>query len=447
MLFGFLKETTLKKDHLVVGLDIGTTKICAVVAEVASPQQHEKRGIIRRGEKTDVLQDGRDKGSGSGINIIGVGRAPSRGIKKGVITNIESTVDSIVQAVQEAETAAGVDIKAVHISITGTQIGCVSSHGVIAVKEKEIGAKEVDHVIEAARAVALPFDREILHVIPSGFIVDGQNGITDPRGMAGVRLETNVKIITSAAASTQNLIRSCQKAGLHVTGLVFQPLASAAAVLTQDEKDLGVAVIDIGGGTTDMVFYHDGSICHASVLAIGGNNFTNDVAVGLRTPAQEAERIKKRHGCVMISCIQGDQEIQVGFADGKLFRNIPRRYLAEILQPRAEELFGFLKDEITAGGFQHIINSGVVLTGGAAAMEGMETMAENILELPVRIGQPTGFEGAHDMKGDPSFAAAAGLAMYCAEESLSVPGFGNGAILGMKAKMKDWYEEACNIFS
>jgi len=444
MLFGFLKETAMKKDSLVVGLDIGTTKICAVVAEVPSAHKQEKKGLLNRGNKTGALQDGNHNSPSGGINIIGIGNTPSRGIKKGIITNIESTVDSIVEAVHEAETAAGVDIKAVHISMSGVHIGCLSSHGIIAVKEKEIGSREVAHVIEAAKAVAIPFDREILHVMPSGFIVDGQNGITDPRGMAGVRLETNVKIITGAAASIQNLIRSCEKAGLEVTGVVFQPLASAAAVLTRDEKDLGAAVIDIGGGTTDMAFYYDGSLCHAAVLAVGGNNFTNDVAVGLRTPAQEAERIKKKHGCVMLSCIKGDEEIEVGFADGKLFRNIPRSHLVEILQPRAEELFGFLKDEITAGGLQKIINSGVVLTGGAAAMEGMAAMAENILELPVRIGTPAGFQGADHMKGDPSFAAAAGLAMYCAEESLSVPGCNNG---GMKAKMKGWYEEAFKIFS
>ncbi len=443
MYFGFIKETSFKKDHLVVGLDIGTTRICAVVAEVPSMQKQGKRGFFKKLKKTDESQEDHNNGSASGINIIGIGRAPSRGIKKGAITNIESTVDSIVEAVQEAETAAGVDIKGVHISITGVHIGCLSSHGIIAVKEKEIGQKEVAQVIEAAKAVAIPFDREILHVIPTGFIVDGQSGITDPRGMTGVRLETNVKIITGAAASVQNLIRSCEKAGLDVTGVVFQPIASAAAVLTQDEKDLGVAVIDIGGGTTDVALYYDGSICHSAVFAVGGYNFTNDVAVGLRTPAQEAERIKKKHGCVMISCIKGDEEIELGSAGGKLFRSIPRRHLVEILQPRAEELFGLLKEEINAGGFQKIINSGVVLTGGAAAMEGMDTMAENILELPVRIGTPAGFDGADDMKGDPSFAAAAGLAIYCAEESQSAAGFNNG---GMKAKMKEWYEEAFKIF-
>ncbi|MBI5665343.1 MAG: cell division protein FtsA, partial [Nitrospirae bacterium] len=270
--------------------------------------------------------------------------------------------------------------------------------------------------------------------------------ITDPRGMTGVRLETNVKIITGAAASVQNLIRSCEKAGLDVTGVVFQPIASAAAVLTQDEKDLGVAVIDIGGGTTDMAFYYDGSICHSAVFAVGGNNFTNDIAVGLRTPAQEAERIKKKHGCVMITCIKDDEEIELGSADGKLFRSIPRRHLIEILQPRAEELFGLLKSEITAGGFQKVINSGVVLTGGAAAMEGMAAMAENILELPVRIGVPTGFDGADDMKGDPSFAAAAGLALYCAEESLPLTGFNSSGTGGIKAKVKGWYEDAFKIF-
>jgi cell division protein FtsA len=421
---GFLKGISMKNEKLVVGLDVGTTKTCVIVGEV-SPGNNSESGVFS-----------------NRVNIIGIGTASSTGIKKGVITNIEYTVESIMEAVQEAEGAAGVDIKAVHVGITGGHIDCLSSHGVIAVKEKEIGQKEVDNVMDAAKAVAIPFEREMLHVIPVGFTVNGQNGITDPRGMGGVRLETNVRIITGATTSIQNLIRSCQKAGLDVIDIIFQPLASAEAVLTRDEKDLGVAVIDIGSGTTDVALFHEGNICHSAVLAIGGGNFTNDIAVGLRIPTREAERIKKKNGCAMMSCVKDDEEIAVGFADGQLFRKIPRRYLVEILQPRAEELFGLLKDEITGKGFHKIINSGVVLTGGAVLMAGMDVMAENILELPVRIGFPAGIGGVADVKNNPAFAAGTGLMLYGAEESLSDQGFDSGNIL---ARMRGWFGEMLKL--
>ena len=428
MQFDFLKNLSEKSGRLVVGLDVGTTKICAVVGEI-TPARETDEGF-----------------SPGGLNIIGTGAASSRGIKKGVITNIEHTAGAITEAVQEAETAAGVEIKAVHIGITGRHIGCLSSHGVIAVKEKEIGQKEVDNVIDAAKAVAIPFDIEMLHVIPAGFKVNGQNGITDPRGMSGIRLETNVRIITAAATSIQNLVKSCRRAGLDVIDIVFQPLASAEAVLTQDEKDLGVAVIDIGGGTTDIALFYEGNIYHSAVLAIGGGNFTNDIAVGLRTPTIEAERIKKNHGCAMISCIKGDEEIEVGFADGKLFRNIPRRYLIEILQPRAEELFGLLKHEITGKGFHKIMNSGVVLTGGAALMEGMDAMAENILELPVRIGVPAGIEGSEAVKNDPAFATGVGLALHGAEEDMAEQVSDNGRMFpDIRTKVRTWFSDVLKL--
>ncbi len=422
MNFGFIKEMEVSNGSLVVGLDIGTTKICAVVAEVSS----EGNGHFNVSNVRDV-------------NILGIGTALSKGIKKGVVTNIENVVGSIKEAVQKAETMAGIDIKAVHMGITGGHIDCLTSHGVIAVKEKEIGQREVNNVIDAAKAVAIPFDREMLHVIPVGFTVNGQDGITDPRGMGGVRLETNVQIITGDARSIQNLISGCRKAGLEVVDVVFQPLASAEAVLSQDEKDLGVAVIDIGGGTTDLAIFHEGSICSTAVTAIGGNNFTNDIAIGLRIPTHEAEIIKRSHGCSMMSMVNGDEEIEIRHDIGRVSRKIPRAYLVEILQPRAEELFSLMKEEITGKGFHKHMNSGVVLTGGAALMEGMDVMAENILELPVRIGKSVCTGSSEDIIKSPEYATGVGLALYGLDEFITEDGPGNGNIFsGITTKMKGW---------
>ncbi len=409
----------MKKEKLVVGLDVGSTNVCAVVAEVRSFRRADEAGAC------------------SELNIIGTGKSPSRGVRKGVITNIEHIAESIREAVMEAENTAGVDIKAVHTGLTGSHIGCLSSHGVIAVKEKEIGDKEVDNVIDAARAMALPFDREMLHVIPVGFTVNGQNGITDPRGMGGVRLETKVRIITGAATAIQNLIRSCEKAGLEVIDVVFQPLASAETVLTPDEKDLGVAVVDIGGGTTDIALFQEGNISHVSVLSIGGNNFTNDVAVGLRIPANEAEALKKRYGCSMLSMMKDGEEVEIGHGGSKTVRRIPRSYLVEILQPRAEELFTLVKQEIMENGFHRYMNSGVVLTGGAVLMEGMDVMAENMLDLPVRIGDMGGVGNAADIPDRPVYSAGAGLALYGAGEELAESVSGNEKMFsGIASRMK-----------
>lgn len=428
MHFGFIKEVKTNSDKLVVGLDVGTTKVCAVVAEVS----------CGRNARGSILQHGI---RGCDINIIGVGTAQSGGIKKGVVTNIESTVESIREAVRNAEEASGVEIRAVHAGISGSHVSCFSSSGVIAVKEEEIGRKEVDSVIDAAKAVALPFDREVLHVIPVGYRVDGQNGITDPRGMCGVRLETEVQILTATATSINNLIRSCRKAGLEVIDTVFQPLASADAVLTSDEKDLGVAIIDIGGGTTDIALFRDAHICHSAVLALGGNNFTNDVAIGLRISTAEAEKIKKQHGCSMISLVKEDDEIAIGNDEGT-GRTIPGNYLVEILQPRAEELFSLIKEEIAGRGFYESMNSGVVLTGGASMMKGMDVMAEHILELPVRIGSPAGIGGLTKDIRSPVYATGIGLMLFGAHECLMDQTMNESSMLSeMTDRMKSWFSK------
>jgi len=426
MHFGFIKDVSMKSGRLIAGLDIGTSKICAIVGEIHSDammsSQSSSRGVMSCAE------------------IIAVGMAPSKGIKKGVVTNIEGAMESIRAAIDEVQEIAGVEIHAVHVGVTGGHISSIPSHGVIAVKEKEIGQREVDQVIDAAKAVAIPFDREILHVIPVGYAVNGENGITDPRGMGGVRLETKVQIITGAAASIQNLIRSCEKTGLEVMEVVFQPLASASAVLTQDEKELGVALVDMGGGTTDIVIFHEGNLCHSSVLPIGGNNFTNDIAVGLRIPTKEAEDIKRRHGCTMISLVKDDDEIEIDRAGSNTRKAIPRSYLVEIIQPRAEELLGMVKKEISDRGLHRLMNSGVVLTGGASLMEGLDVMAENILELPIRIGNPADNGGNRDVS-NPAFAAGVGLVYHGAQDLLGDHIFEKGGMIsGMKNRMRGWID-------
>jgi cell division protein FtsA len=418
MNFGFIKEIKVKQSRLIVALDIGTTKVCAVVGEVNAVSRSDGRG------RTDWLNpppewqgcSGPHVPERNGISIIGVGSAPSRGIKKGDITSMESIVDSIRHAVHEAGIMAGVEIRAVHLGITGRHIDCIASHGIIAVKDEEIKQKDIESVIEAAKAVAIPFDREMLHVIPVEFSVNGQSGITDPRGMGGVRLETDVQIITAASTSVQNLVRGCQKAGLEVINVIFQPLASAMAVLTEDEKHLGVAVIDIGGGTTDIALFRDGNIFHSSVMAIGGNNFTNDLAIGLRISTREEKKIKKRFGSSHFAMMKEDEHIEIGHTDDRAIKRIPRSYLVEILQPRAEELFSLVKEEIIRSGYYKNLNSGVVLTGGAVLMEGMDVMAENILELPVRIGRPASVDGISDELSNPAYAAYFGVVQYAAAD-------------------------------
>ncbi|TSA09060.1 MAG: cell division protein FtsA [Deltaproteobacteria bacterium] len=372
------------QGNIIVGLDIGTTKICAVVGEV--------------NENT--------------IKIVGVGSHPSIGLRKGVVVNIESTVNSIQKAIEEAELMAGCEIKSVYAGIAGSHIKGFNSHGVIAIKGREVGQNDIDRVIDAARAVAIPMDREVIHILPQEYIVDDQDGIIDPLGMTGVRLEAKVHIITGAVTSAHNIIKCCNRAGLDVCDIVLESLASAEAVLSNEEKDLGVALIDFGGGTTDLAVFTGGSIRHTSVLGLGGNNLTNDIAVGLRTPMAEAEKIKVRHGCCLNTMIQKDQTIEVPSVGGRKPRIVSRYILSEILEPRVEEVFTLIDQEIIRSGFKELVAAGLIVTGGSALLEGIPEMAEQIFNLPTRVGFPKGVTGLVDVINSPMYATAVGLLIY-----------------------------------
>ncbi len=384
-----------KRENIIVGLDIGTTKICAIVGEI-----HEGAG-------SDAAPR---------VDIIGIGTSPSRGLRKGVVVNIESTVESIRRAVEEAELMAGVQIQSVYAGIAGGHIKGFNSRGVIAVKDREVRKADLDRVIDAARAVAIPLDREVLHVLPQEFVVDDQDGIKDPLGMAGVRLEAEVHIITGAVTSAQNIVKSVNRAGLEVVDIILQPLASSEAVLTSDEKDLGVTLVDIGGGTTDIATFVEGGIWHTAVLGIGGNHLTGDVAVGLRTPVDEAEKIKIKYGCAMTAMVKGDETIEVPSVGGRAPRILSRQILSEILEPRAEEILGLVAREIKRAGYEERVASGVVITGGTSLLRGMVEVAERVLDLPVRRGTPTNLGGLADIVNNPMYATGVGLILYALKE-------------------------------
>jgi cell division protein FtsA len=373
-----------RPGNMIVGLDIGTTKICAVVSEF----------------------DEKD------AEIIGVGTYPSVGLRKGVVVNIDNTVDSIQRAMEEAELMAGREIGSVFIGIAGSHIKGFNSHGVIAVKGQEVSQEDVDRVIDAARAVAIPLDREVIHILPQEYMVDEQGGILDPIGMTGVRLEAKVHIVTGAVTAAQNLIKCANRAGLDVVDIVFQPLASAEAVLTQEEKDLGVALVDFGGGTTDLALFTESAIKHTAVLGLGGNNLTNDVAVGLRTPIKEAEQIKTHHGSCLNSLVDKDQMIEVPSVGGRKPRRLSRHILSEILEPRVEEIFTLIDQEIERTGFKELLASGVVITGGSALLPGIAEIADQVFQLPTRIGYPRRISGLVDVVNGPMFATAVGLVLY-----------------------------------
>jgi len=405
-----------RNDNVVVGLDIGTTKICAIVGEVKE---------------------------GGGLDIIGIGSHPSRGLRKGVVVNIESTVESIKKAVEEAELMAGVSVSAVYAGIAGGHIKSMNSRGVIAIKNREIVKADVDRVIDAAKAVSIPLDRELLHVLPQGFTVDDQDGIKEPLGMSGVRLECDVHIITGAVTSAQNIIKSCNRAGLDVIDIVLEPLASSYATLSADEKELGVAVIDIGGGTTDIAVFLEGGIWHTAVLSIGGNHLTNDIAVGLRTPAAEAEKIKKKYGCALTSLVRDDETIEVPSVGGRPPRVLSRQVLSEIIEPRIEEILGLAARELRRDGIEDRIASGVVVTGGSSILDGMPEAAEKVLELPARRGLPINIGGLVDVVNSPMYATGVGLALFGAQEMRAghKRRIGGGNLFSkIFARMRDWTE-------
>jgi cell division protein FtsA len=373
-----------KQGNLVVGLDIGTTKICVIVGELTE----------------------------NGIDIVGIGTHPSKGLRKGVVVNIDSTVSSIQKAVEEAELMAGCQISKVFAGIAGGHIKGFNSHGVIAVKDGEVAEQDVRRVIDAAKAVAIPMDREVIHVIPQEFIVDDQDGILDPLGMSGVRLEAKVHIVTGAVTSAQNIIRSANRAGLDVVDIALQQLASSEATLALDEKELGVCLVDIGGGTTDVAVFHAGSLKHTAVLAVGGNHITSDIAVGLRTPMLEAEKIKRKYGCALTSRIQKEDTIEVPSVGGRKARILSRQILGEIIEPRVQEIFELVHAELAESGYDSLLSSGIVLTGGAVVMDGMPDLAEQVFNLPVRRGTPRGIGGLVDVVNSPMYATGVGLVLY-----------------------------------
>ncbi|OGP59674.1 MAG: cell division protein FtsA [Deltaproteobacteria bacterium RBG_13_52_11b] len=404
-----------KKEPVVVGLDLGTTKICTVVGEMVDDR----------------------------VNIIGLGTYPSKGLRKGVVINIESTVQSIKKAVEEAELMAGCEITSVYAGIAGGHIKGINSHGVIAVKNREITKNDVNRVIDAASAVAIPMDREVIHVIPQEFIVDDQDGIKDPVGMSGVRLEGRVHIVTGAITSAQNIIKCANRAGLDVDDIVLEQLGSSDAVLTPEEKELGVAIIDIGGGTTDLIIFANGSIKHTAVVSLAGSHITSDISMGLRTPLEEAEKIKVRYGCCLASTVRKDETVEVPSVGGRKPRVLSRQTLAEIIEPRVEEILTLVQNEVARTGFGNLIASGIILTGGSAILEGMPELAEQIFGLPVRRGIPIGIGGLVDMVNSPIYATGVGLVLYGSrhkEQTRFKVGEGN-IFSKVSHRMKEWIGE------
>jgi cell division protein FtsA len=401
--------------ELIVGLDIGTTKICAVVGEI----------------------------NPDGIDIVGIGTHASVGLRKGVVVNIESTVDSIKRAIEEAELMAGCEITSVYAGIAGGHIKGFNSHGIVAVKGNEIIQKDIDRVIDAARAVAIPPDREVIHVLPQEFMVDEQEGIQDPLGMSGVRLEARIHIVTGAVTSAHNLIKCANSAGLDVCDIVLQSLASGEGVLNKEERDLGAALIDFGGGTTDLAVFKGKSIKHTSVLALGGNNLTNDVSVGLRTPMAEAEKIKIKYGTCLSSNIGKDETVEVAGVGGRKPRMLSRQILAEILEPRVEEIFNLVNREVYRAGMENVITSGVVVTGGSSLLEGVVDIAEAAFDLPTRIGRPMGIRGLVDVVNNPMYATAVGLVLYGArsQPKRKFRIRDRNIFNRVMARMKRWFKE------
>lgn len=376
-----------RKERYLVGLDVGTSKVSAIVGE--------------------MMDDGT-------LDIIGIGLADSKGIRRGVVNNVDSAAEAIKKALDEAELTAGVEIDTVHLALSGAHVKAFNSRGVVAVsgRNREITREDVKRAIDAARAVALPAGREILHVLPQDFVVDDQDGITVPVGMTGSRLEVNVHVVTGSSSSMQNMVACVNRAGVEVSDTVLEQLASSEAVLTADEKELGVAVVDIGGGTTDFAVFERGSLWHTGVVAVGGDHFTNDIAVGLRMPIPEAEKLKRRSGCALTSLVPEDETMEVASIAGRRARVMPRRVVSEILQPRAEEVCHLLWDEIRKAGFEKSLHSGIVLTGGGSMLEGMVEIAEQIFDMPVRRGASEGIGGLADHVNSPAFATSVGLVMY-----------------------------------
>ena len=404
-----------KKNSIVVGLDIGTSKVCAIVGEMT---EH-------------------------GVEIIGLGSHASQGLRKGVVINIEATTNSVKKAVEEAALMAGCEIHTVFTSISGGHIKAFNSHGIVAVKNKEVAQRDLERVIDAAKAVAIPMDREVLHVLPQDYIIDEQDGIKEPLGMSGVRLEAKVHIVTGAVTSAQNIVKCCNRTGLNVAEIVLAPLAAAEAVLSDEERELGVVLVDMGGGTTDIALYHDGTLKHTAVLGIGGNHVTNDIAAGLRTPFNDAERIKQRYGFAKARMVTDDERVEVPSVAGKGASTVSRQILCEIIEPRLDEIFELVQREIAKSGYEGSLASGVVITGGSMLLPGAVEVAERSFGLPVRLGVPTHVGGLVDVIDSPAYAAGVGLVllgMKRQERAVFRPR-DNKILAKVKHRMSDWLSE------
>jgi len=403
------------EKNLIVALDIGTSKVVAIVGEVNAENE---------------------------IEIIGIGSHPSRGMKKGVVVNIESTVQSIQRAVEEAELMAGCQIHSVHAGIAGSHIKSLNSHGIVAIRDKEVTHGDVERVIDAARAVAIPADQKILHVLPQEFIIDNQEGIREPVGMSGVRLEAKVHLVTGAVSAAQNIIKCVRRCGLEVDDVILEQLASSHAVLSEDEKELGVCLVDIGGGTTDMAVFSEGAIRHTAVIPIAGDQVTNDIAVALRTPSQYAEDIKIKYACALTQLANADETIEVPSVGDRPPRRLARQTLAEVVEPRYEELFTLVQAELRRSGFEDICAAGIVVTGGTAKMEGAVELAEEIFHMPVRLGMPQGVSGLVDVVRNPIFATGVGLLLFGQHNrGGGLRDIGSqGSLKSVMQRMKSWFQ-------
>jgi cell division protein FtsA len=400
--------------NLIVALDIGTNKIAALVGEITPDNQ---------------------------IEVVGFGVHPSRGLKRGVVVNIEATVQSIQRAVEDAELMAGCDIHSAYTGIAGSHISSLNSHGIVAIRDREVNQSDVDRVIDAAKAVAIPADQKILHILPQEFIVDAQEGVREPIGMSGVRLEAKVHIVSGAVSAAQNIAKCVRRCGLEVSDIILEPLASSYSVLSDDEKELGVCMVDIGGGTTDVAVFLDGAIRYTAVIPIGGDHVTNDIAVALRTPTQNAEQIKRQFASVSASVVNTDEVITVPSMANRPAQQIPLRSLSQVVHARYEELLSFVLSELRRSGFDEMIAGGIVLTGGASKVAGCVELAEAIFQMPVRIGLPQHVSGLIDVREDPTYATGVGLLLYgLKQQDTPYPFVMNKGLPSLWSRMKSWFQ-------
>lgn len=405
------------EKNLIVGLDIGTTKVVALVGEV---------------------------GPDNKIELIGLGSHPSYGLKRGVVVNIESTIQSIQRAVEEAELMAGCQIHSAYTGIAGNHVRSLNSHGIVAIRDKEVALSDVERVVDAAKAVAIPADQQILHVLPQEFIIDNQDGIREPIGMSGVRLESRVHMVTGSLSAAQNIIKCVERCGLHVADIILEQLASSYAVLSEDEKELGVCLVDIGGGTTDIAIFTNGAIRHTAVIPIAGDQVTNDIAVALRTPTQAAEQIKLKYACALASTVNSNEMMEVPGVAERPGRTLPRKVLAEVIEARYDELFLLVQAELRRSGFEELVAAGIVLTGGAAKLIGITDLAERVFHMPVRLGVPQSVSGLPDIINNPIYATGVGLLLYGHEQQQHYQRpdvvANSGGMKGLWGRMRGWFQ-------